>query len=198
MWLTLLLQGCAEHTPSTEQVTYTDRYGYVERYHRRVSDYAKEGKYERFTPEGHRIEEANYRNDTLHGPRVLYYESGDSQIVEYYHMGEFEGPYKTFYPKGQVNLTGQYRDNAMSGEWKRYYRGGELMEVVTFEKNMENGPFREYYENGNLKAEGRYLEGDNEHGMLKLYDEEGALVRKMNCDKGICRTLWLAENENAK
>ena len=48
-----------------------------------------------------------------------------------------------------------------------------------------------------MKKESRrvYLDGDNEHGELKLFDEQGVLTKKMNCDKGICRTSWtLAEN----
>ena len=50
----------------------------------------------------------------------------------------------------------------------------------------------EYFRNGNLKAEGSYLDGDNEHGLLKLYDETGRLIRKMECEQGVCRTFWRA------
>jgi antitoxin component YwqK of YwqJK toxin-antitoxin module len=83
-----------------------------------------------------------------------------------------------------------YKDGAMEGPWKRYYPSGQLMETVQFSNNEENGPFVEYYENGNLKAEGQYYHGDNEHGLLKLYAENGELIRKMECDSGRCRTIW--------
>ena len=81
----------------------------------------------------------------------------------------------------------------MTGKWKKYYESGALFEEVTFSDNKENGPFIEYYENGNLKAEGEYLEGDNEHGLLSLYNEKGELERKMECQKGICKTIWKAD-----
>ncbi|MCB9272045.1 MAG: hypothetical protein H6561_21145 [Lewinellaceae bacterium] len=82
----------------------------------------------------------------------------------------------------------------MSGVWKRYYQGGQLMEEVAFSGNKENGPFKEYYENGNIKAEGSYLNGPKEDGELKLYDEQGTLVKKMECSDGVCHTTWQAES----
>ena len=133
---------------------------------------------------------AFYINDTLHGTRILYGEKADTQIVENYEMGRFEGPFLAYYENGQLELSGEYADNTMSGEWKRFYKTGELMEVVAFKDNKENGPFIEYYENGNIKAEGEYLDGDHEHGLLKMYNEAGVLVKKMQCDKGICSTIW--------
>jgi len=83
-------------------------------------------------------------------------------------------------------------------KWKRYYDSGELMEIVNFVENEENGPFVEYYKNGNKKATGNYLDGDNEHGELELFDEQGELIKKMNCNKGICRTSWTKEADTKK
>ena len=188
----LLLSGCK---PKLEQVENIDSYGYTERYQRSKGDFAKEGLYQKFDEQGRLIEEAAYQNDTLHGLRVLYFEKGDTQIVETYRGGLFHGAYRSYYESGGLNLQGQYQGNEMTGDWQRYYENGQLMERVRFEDNAENGPFVEYYENGKLKAEGTYLNGDNEHGLLKLYDEQGQLKRKMNCTNGICRTIWKREGE---
>lgn len=173
-----------------EMVEQQDAYGNTERYARRVSDYAKEGPYTLLSPEGTLIERAEYRNDLLHGTRVIYFESGDTQVVERYLEGKFQGPYRAYYEGGALELAGEYTNNVMEGEWKRYYPNGQLMEVVMFQDNQENGPFTEYYDNGSLKAEGYYKEGDNEHGLLKLYDENGEHVKSMNCQHGVCRTVW--------
>ena len=81
----------------------------------------------------------------------------------------------------------------MQGIWKKYYESGKLMESVTMRDNEENGPFVEYWENGNLKAEGAYLDGDNEDGELKLYDEHGELEKTMQCERGMCYTTWKKE-----
>lgn len=172
-----------------------DADGYVSKYTRRKENFAREGTLVVLDPQGVKIEEATYRNDTLDGLRLIFYQTGDTQIVETYRNGKFEGPFNAYYPSGQLELEGQYENDAMTGRWKRYYDSGELMEIVTFSDNEENGPFFEYYRNGNLKAEGHYLNGDNEHGSLKLYNEEGEHIKTMNCDHGVCRTIWEKEKE---
>ena len=45
----------------------------------------------------------------------------------------------------------------------------------------------------NSKAEGTYIDGDNEQGELKLYDEQGELEKIMQCERGICHTTWKKE-----
>lgn len=177
-----------------ETVNTQDEYGYTEVYQRDKEDYGKEGVYERYNEKNIKVEEAVYRNDTLSGYRILYYENGDTQVVENYVDGHFDGVFQAYYENGQLEINGTYNDNTMDGPWKRYYQNGQLMEIVTFRNNEENGPFTEYHENGKLKAEGSYLNGDNEHGELKLYDESGELIRKMNCENGICRTVWSRES----
>jgi len=165
----------------------------IEKFTRKKVDFAKEGLSTSYTSTGVKIEEANYKNDTLHGKRVIFDENEKPQTIEHYDMGEFVGIFQTLYPNGQTKLEGQYTNGAMNGEWKKYYKNGQLMEVVKFENNEENGPFVEYHENGKLKTEGNYLEGDNEDGLLKIYDQNGELEKKMDCVKRICRTIWTKE-----
>ncbi len=190
MFLAVLAFGCSD----VETTEVTDTAGNViERYGRKKADFAKQGLYERFDSTGVLMEMAHYQNDTLHGERKLFYENGKLQYAEQYAHGAFAGPYIAYYGNGEIELTGQYKDGAMQGKWRRYYDNGQLMEEVHFEDNNENGPFVEYHKNGNLKAEGAYLEGDFEHGLLKMYDEKGELERKMDCNRGICRTTWKRE-----
>lgn len=167
----------------------------VEKYTRNKSDFAKQGIYTGYDSQGNIIEAASYSNDTLNGQRTIYYANGKKEAFETYKMGDFHGPYKTYYESGRINLEGSYTDGKMEGEWKRYYdqEDEQLMETVTFADNNENGPFVEYHANGNLKAKGSYLGGDKEHGLLELFDENGELERKMNCEKGICKTIWQKE-----
>ncbi len=174
-----------------QAVDSTDEYGYQHRFFIDTAGLLT-GAYERHSAEGILIEEAFYRQGQLDSLRVLFYEKGDTQVVEHYRLGQFEGEYRYYYENGQLQLVGNYVDGAMEGKWRKYYDDGTLMETVTFRDNEENGPFVEYYPNGNLKAEGAYLQGDFEQGELKLYDEEGRLIRKMQCEKGICRTTWVA------
>lgn len=157
----------------------------------------KEGKYQSFDTLGNMVTEAIYHQDSLHGVRKVFFSDGTPQVIENYQHGLLHGKYTTFYENGDTSLTGAYIAGKMEGEWRGYYNNGQLKEIVQFEGSNENGPFVEYHANGQLKAKGNYLDGDQEDGLLELYDENGTLERKMQCDKGRCSTIWqLTVEEN--
>ena len=176
-----------------ETVTEQDEFGNTITIQRRKVDAARQGLSQTANQIGQIIELAHYTADTLNGQRVIFYVTGDTNIVETYQMGLFDGPYRLYAEDGNLKQEGQYQDNELVGTWRSYHENGQLKEVVQFENNEENGPFIEYHANGKLAAEGSYLEGDNEHGELKIYDEQGELLRSMLCDHGRCQTTWSAE-----
>jgi antitoxin component YwqK of YwqJK toxin-antitoxin module len=187
--LLLLIAACTRSAaPELDSREQLDEYGYRLQYSTRKGTDIREGQWKRLNADNVIIEEATYRNDTLQGQRVLYYDTGDTLLVEHYEQGLFEGPYRAYHENGLPKTIGQYRRNEISGQWLSYYPDGTLREEVTFDRNTENGPFTEYHPNGRLKAQGHYRDGDNEHGELKLYDEEGQLIRTMVCDMGRCKT----------
>ncbi len=179
-----------------KQVKGEDVFGNKESYFVIAGTEERHGLFFRHSPEGTLVEEATFVRDTLNGQRTLYYAAGDTHIVETYDMGVFDGPYRSYYKNGRLQQKGLYVDNAMRGKWYQWYDDGTLKEVVTFEDNKENGPFTAYHPNGNIKARGNYKDGDNEHGLLELYDEAGNLIKKMDCKVGICRTIWSRNDEN--
>lgn len=185
--------GCAG---SKEKVMIRDGAGNLVEQYETTGDSIRDGVSEKFDAEGNLASRQEYRNGILHGERLIFDGGGQIQVREQYQNGEFEGPYQYYYPSGQVEMEGTYRSNVMVGDWKRYYENGQLREIVHFEDNQENGPFVEYYENGKMKAEGQYYHGDNEHGLLKLYDESGDLYRKMECDSGKCHTIWKRDDQD--
>lgn len=178
-----------------EEVTEQDEYGNTVRFERRKTDFARQGWLYVTNPDGVLVEAAQYTADTLDGLRIIFSESGDTSIVEQYSMGSFSGEYRLYHDNGVIKQKGMYVDNVMTGDWETYHDNGQLKERVRFADNMENGPFIEYHRNGNLAAEGAYLDGDYEHGELKIYDENGELQRTMDCDKGRCTTTWKAEEK---
>lgn len=185
--LCLFLISCGD---GLETITTTTDIGYIEKYQRRKTDFAREGWTVITDPAGVLVEKAHYKHDTLDGLRILYYETGDTNIVETYLQGVFEGTYSLFYPNGQIKQQGQYVNNEMTGDWLQYYESGQLKEKVLFEHNAENGPFLEYHKNGKIATDGHYADGDNEEGELKIYNEEGILSKIMQCDHGRCTTTW--------
>lgn len=184
---------------SLETVEETDPDGNLLQFTRRDSDGLKEGVFTKVTAKGVKLEEAHYSSDKLNGKRILFYPSGDTLIVESYLDEVFDGPYKSFYPGGQLKVLCTYKDNKIEGKWLQYYETGQLKEEVLFVDNAENGPFKEYHPNGQMSIEGTYKDGDNEHGPLKFFDEQGQHYKTMDCNMGICRTVWTQEkNKGSK
>lgn len=188
--IALLLVSCQ---PKTEVVETTNEFGRKIRYERRKSDFAKEGKYQRFFEDGTVAEEAMYLNDSLDGVRRFYYPGGKVEMEQGYNHGIDHGPYKKYYESGGLEITYNFVNGAIEGESIRYYPNGKVMEVVTIVHNEENGPFKEYYDTGVIKAEGGYIYEEDEaleNGELREYDSTGVLIRIANCEKGVCRTKW--------
>lgn len=186
----LLLIFCACDAPrmvETKEGNKTERYT--------VDDQGRRhGEYRKYFGDDLLVEECAYQNGLLHGTRKIYGKTGNLEITETYVNDILHGPYKVYHDNGNINTEGDYTQGVMSGVWKRYYPDNTLLEEVTYADNEENGPFTEYHPNGNLKAKGTYLRGDFEQDSLYLYNESGALVKKMFCNKGICNTIWRDES----
>lgn len=188
--LLLLVFGLCACGPDLETVEETDPAGFRAEYTVDPETRLRQGTYRLYNDRGELTEEANYQDGELEGLRILYNENGDTNAVETHRAGQFAGPYRSYYAGNQIKQRGQYTDDAMSGRWMSYYPNGRVKEIVTFADNRENGPFREWYENGTLAAEGSYQDGDNEQGRLRIYNEDGTLNRVMECEGGICRSVW--------
>ncbi len=166
-----------------------------EKYVGSLSDFPgpKEGQIKTHYEDGAIYEIGLFKNGVLDGYRKIHYPSGTIQVEETYVAGQFHGPYKKYYDNGQVKISGDYKDGTMEGVWVTYHDNGAIKDEVTMTANLENGPFKEYYPNGKTKAVGVYKNGEFEHGPLQLFDESGTLIKKMECDEGICRTVWKKE-----
>ena len=185
----LVFANCS--TSNLETVENKDENGrVVERFTRLKKDFAKEGRYQAFYPNGTTREDAFYRHDTLDGERKLFYPNGTCELIERRQLGSFEGKFQNFYENGTLKSEGEYRNNSMTGKWRFLYKNGQPKEFVMFKDNEENGPFQEFYMDGRLKTEGNYKNGDAEDGELRMYDSLGMLLKIMDCDGGRCRTKW--------
>lgn len=183
----LLLAGCREAPTKTE--TDPDS-GFQTTYSIRKEDEVFQGPYTKSDSTGILLERGYYHEGKLHGIREILFPDGKVKIRERYKNGEITDLYEYFFPNGNVELQGYYIKGSMYGQWKKYDEKGNLIESVTLVNNEETGPFTEYYPDGKLQAEGVYLNGPNEEGELKLYNESGELYKTMLCDGGKCITTW--------
>lgn len=187
----LLHAFCTEN--NLETVESRDAEGRLERWQRNKQDFAKEGLYQRFYPEGALAEEAHYVHDSLNGERKFFYKNGHVESVEHYQNGIFHGKYLKYNENGNLLIEQEFVNGTMQGLSLAYYPNGVLKEKYTMKDNEENGPFQEFYETGVLQTEGTYAPGKDgtaEQGKLKQYDENGQLIRIADCKDGICLTKW--------
>ena len=189
-----ILMSC--EAPFEEIITKDDDGNIVSKYTIRKEDGQKDGPYELYYDEK-LFEKGIFSNGEQDQTRTIFYSTGEKQVEEVYESGKMTTK-KEYYENGKLKLEGQYDEAVtMSGEWNYYYNNGQLKESINFKNSIEDGAFKEYYKNGNIKAEGIYVplefgvETDGvEQGELKEYNEEGKLIRKANCELGICETTW--------
>lgn len=154
----------------------------------------KNGPYKKLTETGEIMEKARYEEDKLVGERIIFFKNGNPEIKEFYKDGVLDGEYNVFREDGSLLLKSNYANGTLQGISTKYFPDGNISEEVTFVDGEENGPFKEYYENGQVQWEGIYKNGDNEFGLLKQFDKEGTLIKKMMCnDMAICQTIWTFE-----
>jgi antitoxin component YwqK of YwqJK toxin-antitoxin module len=160
----------------------------------------KQGYHKSFHANGKVFIEENYVNDTLSGPKKIYFDNGIIEEEYEFVKGNREGVFKTYHQNGKLQQEGKYSNNQLKGELKTYYKDGILKEIVMMEENVEKGPFTEYHENGKLKTKGEYLGGvETEICKLEKYNVEGKLDTTMICNgrKG-CVTVSTAEKGDLK
>jgi len=167
-----------------------------------IADSLKHGVYRMYSQKGLLLESANYVKGKLEGERVIFNKNGTKEISEIYKDDKLNGRYITFHPNGEMNMMGVYSDNVLSGTVSFFDSTGEIKEYVQFLNNFEVIPFQEYHENGKLKWEGmkrvdRYYGTKKDYGILKEYNENGEMIRKISCDeKEICTTIWSLEDSS--
>jgi antitoxin component YwqK of YwqJK toxin-antitoxin module len=168
--------------------------GLIEKIEVKKENGERDGNYILTTADGTIIEKSMYEDGKLEGTRTLFSDSGQIEQEEIYKNGILEGEFKSYYKDGVLKSVGKYVNNKMAGKWTYYYPSGDIKEEVHFQNNEENGPFVEYDPDGTLRARGNYANGDNEDGILYLYDGNGNPARVMKCDTGICITQWTPDS----
>lgn len=186
----ILLSALSIISCSNNQVEVLNEQGGVIEKFQILEDSTKHGSYEAFYDDGKLREKSNYSNGKYSGKRTIYYSNGNIEIEEVYVDDQLEGPFTAYWDNGKINIETHYKKGQMNGSLKRYYKTGSIQEEMVMENGFENGPFKEYFANGQVEWEGSYVKGDNENGPLVQYDEDGTVLKKMNCVAGLCKTVW--------
>ncbi len=192
----LVMSACKE---AIEVVEIHNENGQItEKFEMRKHDNIRHGFHETYDTLGNLIGKKSYQNGKIQGKAYFYYDNGQVYEEENYENGLIVGEVRSYYKTGEIQVKKPYiiRDSSsvLEGTFYSYYKNGNVKVEATMVDSEENGPFIEYYENGKIQAKGSRKEdpkfGPRDHGLLELYDKEGKLIKKMDCEMGRCSTIF--------
>ncbi len=95
-----------------------------------------------------KVKEENFKNDSLHGLQILFWDNG------------------------QIYDEKLYDNGMQTGYWKKYYKNGKpFLKAVIVNGKME-GPMLRWYKTGQIEVKGQY-KNDLKDGVWTFYGEEG-------------------------
>lgn len=138
-----------------------------------------------FTPSQRLSTKETFKNDSLHGMKVIFFIPEDpndkSQRVSatfMYDNGLLHGEYKEYFLSGTVKATGQYELNKPAGIWEEFHPNGKRSALIRYKNGVKHGWIIAY--DTNMKRigsqyyyYGRRLEGRELDEKLKQFEKLG-------------------------
>jgi antitoxin component YwqK of YwqJK toxin-antitoxin module len=131
-----------------------------------------------------KVEEGVYIDNEKEGVWKKYWPNGTVRSEIHYMKGKPEGPYKVYYANGKLEESGRWKDGKLCDRFQRYHSNGIVKEDFTYDsEGTRQGKQHYYHENGTLAMEVE-MNGGEEHGVQKRYDDRGQLMEERNFDNG--------------
>ena len=149
-----------------------------------------EGLVRKFTSSGELQRSFYVKNGKKHGEEIEFYlgsemESGAKKdrplpkLAVTWSDNVIQGPVKTWYNHGQLQSQREYARNQKSGPSLAWYRDGSLMMLEEYEEEcLVSGQYYKIHKPEPVSTI------SNGNGLATLYDETGALLRKVTYLKG--------------
>jgi len=160
----------------------------------------KQGNWEKYSSEGFKIYEGQFKDGLPVGLFKYYYPKGELKATNnYFGANSIYAAAHIYHTNGKMEATGLYyqqkkdslwkfyddEENLISeefytkglknGNWKHYYPSGKLLRTEYWKNDSKDGKWTLYYETGKLQQEIAYLEGKLE-GDFKVYDAEASCI----------------------
>lgn len=145
----------------------------------RYKDSKKDSTWYHYGPSGRISFKENYRADSLHGKKVVYFVPEDpndkSELpsrIMYYDNGKLTGDYIEYFDVGVVRVKGQYKDHKKHGMWEHYEPSGKPMMKIRWKEGNKHG-WSIAYEEGKEVQRNYYYYGKRKEGkeLKELMDQ---------------------------
>jgi antitoxin component YwqK of YwqJK toxin-antitoxin module len=112
------------------------------------------------------------------GKQTKYYKTGIVEGVQYFKDGVPHGKCEAYTEAGVLHKVFYYTDGKLNGPYTFYYPDGQVERTGTFRNDVDYGPSKRYHANGKLYMEESYNEQGVQEGEVKIYDEQGILIKQ--------------------
>jgi antitoxin component YwqK of YwqJK toxin-antitoxin module len=150
-----------------------------------------------------------YVNDSLNGPRTVYYPDGQRKIEESYVDGKREGERKTWHSNGKLASLEYYINGELEGKLQTWNADGNDISEIYYKNGQKHGFSKWRYENGKMSSASWYQNGKEKeyrtwyangipsivtrypdkfcHGRDKCWRENGQIYKKASTPGGECK-----------
>lgn len=148
-------------------------------------DMKKDSIWLNFTPTGRLSNSESFKNDMLHGKKIVYYvpenledKSRLPSAVYLYENDKLNGEAIEYFQTGTVKSKGVYKDNKKVGVWDYFHPNGKKMMLERYKDGVHHGWHFSYDESGQETSRkyfyyGRLLEGKALEEKMKQMKEKG-------------------------
>jgi len=124
------------------------------------------------------VEEINWKDGKMHGPRRFFYPDGSVQMEAEFKDGQPVGANKSYSADGKLLEVTPYKDGEMHGERIQYWQGTDkLRRIIPYEAGTVEGTVKDFHENGKLRRLMPFRKGLL-HGIEQEFDAEGKVIRE--------------------
>ncbi|NOZ34746.1 MAG: hypothetical protein GXO80_05560 [Chlorobi bacterium] len=97
---------------------------------------------------GVKVKEENFKNDSLHGEQILFYDNGQIYDKRLYNNGIQVDMWTKFYKNGKPFLKAKIVNGKMEGPMLRYYKSGQIEVKGQYKNDLKDGTWTFYGEHG--------------------------------------------------
>ena len=137
------------------------------------NNFAADGKYREFHPNGKPFVEGQFADGRQQGEWTYYFENGQVNRKATYKDGKLDGQWDIFRADGTLSAKRAFKDGLRDGDWVTYdATGKQPLTEEHFAGGKEDGVWKVWYPNGQLKQQATFKDGKRE-GASAEWDDKG-------------------------
>ena len=130
-----------------------------------------------------------YKNDSLDGEYLVYYEDQSINTKGNYKNGVKTGVWTWNYINGKTEMIGSFENDLQHGNWIYYFDNRQVSYTANFDRNKKVGEWVFYFKDGAIERKGTYL-NDEKNGLWETWYENGSKLMTGNYKNGKEEGEW--------